>query len=67
MFLRIAQRVSDPLRYGDVELDNLGGSVKLLEKPGTPGSDLAVAGLHPSDHTVFSRPTSVKPSVHGEL
>jgi len=62
-----AQRVTDPSRYGVVELDSLGRPVKLQEKPETPGSDLAVTGLYFFDHTAFSRAKSIKPSVRGEL
>lgn len=62
-----AQRVTDPSRYGVVELDNLGRPVKLQEKPETPGSDLAVTGLYFFDHTAFARAKSIKPSVRGEL
>jgi len=62
-----AQRVTDPSRYGVVELDSLGRPVKLQEKPETPGSDFAVTGLYFFDHTAFSRAKLIKPSVRGEL
>jgi len=62
-----AQRVSDPSRYGVVELDSLGRPERLQEKPQTPGSNLAVTGLYFFDHTAFSRSKWIKPSVRGEL
>jgi len=62
-----AQRVTDPSRYGVVELDSLGKPLKLQEKPETPGSDLAVTGLYFFDHTAFARAKTIKPSVRGEL
>lgn len=62
-----AQRVSDPSRYGVVELDSSGKPLRLQEKPITPKSDLAVTGLYFYDHTAFERARSIRPSVRGEL
>jgi glucose-1-phosphate thymidylyltransferase len=62
-----AQRVTDPSRYGVVELDNSGRAKRLQEKPSRPKSNLAVTGLYFYDYTAFERAKSLKPSFREEL
>ena len=62
-----AQRVTDPSRYGVVELDADGKASSIVEKPLNPKSDLAVTGLYFFDKTVFGRARALVPSARGEL
>jgi len=62
-----AYAVSDPERYGVVELDGNGKARKLEEKPGKPTSPYAVTGLYFYDHHVVEHAASLKPSKRGEL
>ena len=62
-----AQRVTDPSRYGVIELDVDGNPVSIQEKPTSPKSDLAVTGLYFFDNTAFDRARAVAPSSRGEL
>lgn len=62
-----AYAVSDPERYGVVELDSAGKPCSLQEKPKTPSSPYAVTGLYFYDQDVAEYATSLKPSARGEL
>jgi glucose-1-phosphate thymidylyltransferase len=62
-----AQKVTDPSRYGVIQLDSEGKPTALEEKPSNPKSDLAVTGLYFFDNTVFDRARELKPSSRGEL
>ena len=59
--------MSDPERYGVIELDNSGKLVSLEEKPKKPKSNIASVGLYFYDQTVFEKAQSLKPSKRGEL
>ena len=59
--------VSDPSRYGVVEIDADGRSLSLEEKPDHPRSNLAVPGLYLYDGQVTQIAQSLKPSPRGEL
>jgi glucose-1-phosphate thymidylyltransferase len=59
--------VSDPQRYGVVELDAHKRPVSIVEKPVTPRSNLAVTGLYFYDNDVLDIAASIKPSDRGEL
>jgi glucose-1-phosphate thymidylyltransferase len=59
--------VSDPERYGVVELDDRGFAVSLEEKPKKPRSNWAVTGLYFYDNRVLDIAASIQPSARGEL
>jgi len=59
--------VSDPERYGVVELDATGKPVSIIEKPTEPKSNLAVTGLYFYNSSVLDIAANLKPSPRGEL
>jgi glucose-1-phosphate thymidylyltransferase len=62
-----AYQVSDPERYGVVELDAQGRPLSIVEKPKSPKSKWAVTGLYFFDHRIVDIAASLKPSPRGEL
>ncbi|MGD9806357.1 MAG: glucose-1-phosphate thymidylyltransferase RfbA [Hyphomicrobiaceae bacterium] len=62
-----AYHVTDPERYGVVELDREGRALSLVEKPKQPKSNWAVTGLYFYDKRVVDVAASLKPSSRGEL
>jgi len=59
--------VSDPERYGVIDLDKDGNIRGLIEKPKVAPSNWAVAGLYFFDYNVSSIAKSISPSPRGEL
>ena len=59
--------VSDPLRYGVVELARDGKVLSLEEKPERPKSNLAVPGFYLYDGRVVEMTKGLRPSARGEL
>ncbi len=59
--------VSDPERYGVVEMDADGQVLSLEEKPEQPRSNYAVTGLYFYDQRVCDFAAALKPSARGEL
>jgi glucose-1-phosphate thymidylyltransferase len=62
-----AYQVSDPERYGVVELDAESRPVSIVEKPTQPKSKWAVTGLYFFDQRIVEIAASLKPSARGEL
>ncbi|MBL0321577.1 MAG: glucose-1-phosphate thymidylyltransferase RfbA [Ignavibacteria bacterium] len=60
-------RVSDPERYGVVEIGSEGQILSIEEKPMKPRSDLAIPGLYVYDSTVTDIAMSLTPGPRGEL
>lgn len=60
-------QVSDPERYGIVELDASGKALHIEEKPKAPRSNWSVTGLYFYDARVCELAKQVKPSARNEL
>ena len=62
-----AYEVSEPERFGIVEVDSFGKAKSLQEKPKYPKSNLAIVGLYIYDKNVVKYAKKLKPSARGEL
>ncbi len=61
-----AYEVSDPERYGVIEMDSEGRPLAIVEKPKHPKSKYAVPGIYFFDNRVVEFAEAVKPSPRGE-
>ena len=59
--------VSDPERYGVLEMDSAGKVLGIEEKPKQPKSNFAVTGLYFYDNQVIDIALNIRPSARGEL
>lgn len=65
-----AKEVSEPERFGVVEVEKSNGGWKALsveEKPEKPKSSYAITGLYTFDTSVVAKTKNLKPSLRGEL
>jgi glucose-1-phosphate thymidylyltransferase len=62
-----AYQVTEPQRYGVVEIAPDGRPKSIEEKPRNPRSNLAVTGLYCYDNEVCARAASLAPSARGEI
>ena len=63
----VLKEVSNPQQYGVAELNGESQILRLVEKPKTPRSNLALVGIYMFDHHVFEAVEAIKPSWRGEL
>ncbi len=62
-----AYQVTDPERYGVVELAENGDILSIEEKPSKPKSNFAIPGLYVFSNEVITIAKTMKPSPRGEL
>jgi len=60
-------RVSDPERFGVMEIDDANKIISIEEKPKDPKSNFAITGLYFYDNKVVEIAHSIEPSGRGEL
>ncbi|MBY5162919.1 glucose-1-phosphate thymidylyltransferase [Salsipaludibacter albus] len=60
-------RVDDPSSFGVAELSDTGAVERLVEKPSSPRSDLALVGVYLFDQTITGALEEIRPSARAEL
>ncbi|MHB8997103.1 MAG: glucose-1-phosphate thymidylyltransferase [Armatimonadota bacterium] len=61
------KEVADPRRYGVAVLDDQQRVLRLVEKPQTPPSNLAIIGVYAFTSAIFAAIANIQPSARGEL
>ncbi len=62
----VLTEVNEPQHYGVAELDENQRIVRLVEKPRTPPSNLALVGIYMFDQHIFEAVNQIQPSWRGE-
>ena len=62
----VLKEVENPSAYGVAQLRPDGSIEKLIEKPESPPSNLALVGIYMFDHLVFDAVDAISPSARGE-
>ena len=62
----VLKKVDDPRAFGVAEIDDSGRVIRLVEKPKTPASDLALVGAYIFKPSIFNAISQIEPSRRDE-